>query len=89
MHKQGALWKMKLPFDDRCLCNKCAKNYCDRTILVRVIVEDVVAYIFLKHGVDGICYSKSCFVISACEALDKCVVVLVEHLNIWLTTQIL
>ena len=35
-----------------CLSNKYTKNYCDRTILVQVIVEDVVAYFFFKHGVD-------------------------------------
>ena len=33
------------------LCNKYTKNYCNRTILVKVIVEDVVACFFLKHGV--------------------------------------
>ena len=35
-----------------CLSNKYTKNYCNRTILVQVIAEDVVAYFFLKHGVD-------------------------------------
>ena len=34
-----------------CLSNKYTKNYCNRTILVEVIAEDVVAYFFLKHGV--------------------------------------
>ena len=33
------------------LSNKYAKNYCNRTILVQVIAEDVVACFFLKHGV--------------------------------------
>jgi len=33
------------------MSNKCNKNYCNRTILVQVIVEDVVACSFLKHGV--------------------------------------
>ena len=33
------------------LSNKYTKNYCDRTILVQLIVEVVVAYFFLKHGV--------------------------------------
>ena len=27
------------------------KNYCNRTTLVQIIAEDVVAYVFLKHGV--------------------------------------
>jgi hypothetical protein len=33
------------------MSNKCTKNYCNRTVLVQVIVEDVVACFFLKHGV--------------------------------------
>ena len=33
------------------LSNMYAKNYCNRTILVQVIAEDVVAYFFLRHGV--------------------------------------
>ena len=33
------------------LSNKYTKNYCNRTILVEVIAEDVVAHFFFKHGV--------------------------------------
>ena len=33
------------------LSNKYAKNYCNRTILVQIVVKDVVAYFFLRHGV--------------------------------------
>ena len=33
------------------MSNKHTKNDCNRTILVQVIAEDVVAYFFFKHGV--------------------------------------
>ena len=39
-----------------CLSNKYTENYCNRTILVQVIVEDVVVYFFLRHGV--VCWSS-------------------------------
>jgi len=28
-----------------------AKNYCNRTLIVKVIVENVVTFLFLGHGV--------------------------------------
>ena len=43
---------MKLHFDDLySLSNNCTKNYYNRTLTVQVIVEDVVAWIFLRHSV--------------------------------------
>ena len=33
-------------------CNKSTKSYCNRTIFVKVIVEDEVACFILRHGVD-------------------------------------
>jgi len=32
------------------LATNCAKNYCNRTLIVKVIVENVVTF-FLGHGV--------------------------------------
>ena len=33
------------------LCNECAENYCNRTVLVDAIVEDEVACLFQTHAV--------------------------------------
>jgi len=33
------------------LATNCAKNYCNRTLIVKVIVENVVTF-FLGHGVE-------------------------------------
>ena len=33
------------------LSNNCTKNHYNRTLTVQVIVEDVVAWIFLRHSV--------------------------------------
>jgi len=35
------------------LTTKYAKNYCNRTFIVKVIVENVVTCLFLGHGVYG------------------------------------
>ena len=32
-------------------CNERAKNYCNRTLTVQVIVENVVTCFFLRHSV--------------------------------------
>jgi len=34
------------------LTTNCAKNYCNRTLIVKVIVENVVTCFFWGHGVD-------------------------------------
>jgi len=39
------------------LTTSCAKNYCNRTLIVKVIIENVVTC-FLGHGVHGIVAGK-------------------------------
>jgi len=40
------------------LSNNCTKNYYNRTLTIQVIVEDVVTWIFLRHSVEQLRWSR-------------------------------
>ena len=51
LHKIGEVGKYNYRSMTYSLSNNCTKNYYNRTLIVQVIAEVVVTWIFLRHSV--------------------------------------